>query len=112
MLKTRHKISNDPLKPSNIFSAHLNKTLRPTGDNLKEKVGVNRPQETRKWIKGCGFRKTTEPPPPKKEDKLDEVVIVEEVDISDMVQCNMRDTSRPLMTPKRYVYIVVKLLSV
>ncbi len=105
----RDKTSSNPLKPSNIFGAHLNKKLRPASDEVKEKVGVNRPKETRKWIKGCGFRKKAEPPPPK---KLDEVVVVEEVDISDMVQCNMRDTSHPLVTPKRYTYIVVKLLSV
>ena len=109
-----------PLKPNNeVFGSHLNKK---SSEKLpKQKIGVSRPQITRRWVKGRGFMKEevkekkeqeesagrdvsemTQGPAEEEEEREEEGGVV---DIGSLGSVNVRDTSRPASLPPKYAII-------
>ena len=94
-----------------IFGEHLNK--RSLQKLKKEKIGVNRPEKTRRWIRGTGFQMTTDKQQLNDvQDEIDSPIIgnddIGEIDIEVLKkEVNINDTSYPTKFPSRCVYVWV-----
>ena len=95
-----------------MFGSHLNKKVTAAEKLSKDRIGVNRPQKTLRWVKGRGFMRN-EPELKVDGESFDDVVKDNEgstsanipedrLDVSSLDQVSMKDTSHQTTLPSKY----------
>lgn len=88
----RSQVASAPLKPSNVFGSHLNKK---SNTSRQDRIGINRPTKTYKWIKGHGFLMD----PPKSSEGIENSLVEKE-----------HDQQQPAVTPEEQMVDISNVL--